>query len=146
MQKCNQVAAMYVATLRAISIIHQQNHWIAKGDAFYGKHLLFERIYDSSLEDLDTAAEKFIGVFDESCVNYKAQLLLLNKILEKYSALSGVKQSLAIEKDFILFNKQARECFENENKLTLGLDDMIAAISSSRESAVYLLQQNNEEI
>jgi len=142
MEKCNQVAAMYIATLRAISIIHQQNHWMTKGESFYSKHLLFERIYDSATEDLDLAAEKFIGVFNDSCVNFKAQTLLLNKILEKYSGLSQIKQSLAIEKDFIKFNKEARECFESEDKLSLGLDDMIAAISSSREEAVYLLQQN----
>jgi DNA-binding ferritin-like protein len=144
MEKCNQVAAMYIATLRAISVIHQQNHWATKGEAFYGKHLLFERIYTSATEDLDLAAEKFIGVFDESCVNFKMQILLLNKVLEKYSGLSQIKQSLAIERDFIKFNKEARDCFEENDKLTLGLDDMIAAISSSRESAVYLLKQNEE--
>jgi hypothetical protein len=49
--------------------------------------------------------------------------------------------SLAAEKDFIKLSKDAYNCFEDEDKMTLGMDDMIMSISSKREEAVYLLQQ-----
>lgn len=143
MDKCSKTAALYVATLKAISLIHQHSHWTTKGDPFYGNHLLFERIYKSALEDLDLAAEKFIGLFGEDCLDYQLQADLLHKVLLKYKDSEGepLAMSLAIEKDFLKFSKDAYNCFEEEGKLTLGLDDMVMAIASNREGAVYLLQQ-----
>lgn len=144
MDKCSKVGALYVATLKAMALIHQHNHWTTKGVSFYGDHLLFERLYDSTLENLDLAAEKFIGVFGDQCLSYDLQADLLHKVQLKYSNLEGspVQMSLEIEKDFLKLSKDAYNCFEEEGKLTLGLDDMIMAIASKREEAVYLLQQN----
>lgn len=146
MDKCCKAAALYVASLKGMSLIHQQNHWVVKGKEFYGKHLLFERIYDSALENLDLAAEKFIGTFGVECVDYDLQSSFLTKVLNKYKNLkeSPVEMSLAIEKDFIKYSKHAYDCFESEGKLSLGIDDMIMSIASDREEAVYLLQQSLE--
>jgi len=144
MDKCSKVAALYIATLKALALIHQHNHWTVKGVAFYGGHLLFERIYNSAQKDLDLAAEKFMGVFRDQSLNYDLQADLLHKVLVKYKNLEGspAQMSLEAEKDFLKFSKAAYNCFEEEGKLTLGLDDMIMAIASNREEAVYLLQQS----
>jgi hypothetical protein len=143
MDKCCKVASLYIATLKAIALIHQHNHWTTNGSNFYGSHLLFERLYNSSLEDLDLAAEKFMGIFGDECLDYDLQAELLHKILVKYKNLEGspFDLSLAAERDFLKFSKEAYNCFEEEGRLTLGLDDMVMAIASSREEAVYLLQQ-----
>ena len=143
MDKCSKVGALYVATLKALSLIHQHNHWTTNGVSFYGDHLLFERLYDSALENLDLAAEKFIGVFGDQCLSYDLQADLLHKVQLKYRNLEGspIQMSLEAEKDFLKFSKDAYNCFEEEGKLTLGLDDMVMAIASKREEAVYLLQQ-----
>jgi DNA-binding ferritin-like protein len=143
MDKHIKIAALYIATLRAITIIHSQNHWTTKGEMFYGEHLLFERIYNSSLEDLDAAAERFVGLFGEDCLNYDFQIELLSKVLSKYKNLEGspVEMSLAVEKDFIKLSSDAYESFEGDDKLSLGLDDLLMSIASKREEATYLLQQ-----
>lgn len=144
MEKSNKIASLYIATLKAIAQIHQHNHWTTRGISFYGDHLLFDRLYDSALEDLDLAAEKLIGLFGDDVINYDYQAELLNKVLLKYSKLEGspMEMSLAIEKDFMVFSKSAYEELEKEGTLSLGLDDMIMAISSNREESVYLLQQS----
>ena len=143
MDKCSKVAALYIATLKAIALIHQHSHWTTKGATFYGDHQLFERLYDSALKDMDLAAEKFIGLFGDECLNYDLQSELLYKILLKYKNLEGspVEMSRAVEKDFLKFSKEAYNCFETEDRLSLGLDDMVMAIASQREESVYLLQQ-----
>jgi DNA-binding ferritin-like protein len=143
MEKCSKTAALYVATLKAMALIHTHNHWTTKGLTFYGDHLLFERIYKSALEDLDLAAEKFIGLLGLDCMNYALQTELLNKVLSKYTSFTQnpVALSLAVEKDFLKFSEEAYECFEEEGHLTLGLDDLILSIASKREESVYLLQQ-----
>jgi hypothetical protein len=149
MDKSVKIAALYIATLKAIYLVHQQNHWLVKGNDFYGDHLLFQRIYESAQENVDGAAEKLITIFGDECLDYQTQADLLHKLLLKYGKLSKdpVACSLAIEKDFINFSKAAYETFEKENKLTLGLDDFIMATASQREEAVYLLTraQGKEE-
>ena len=147
LDRCSKTAALYVASLKAMAMIHTNNHWITKGRPFYGDHLLFERIYKSSLEDLDAAAERFVGLFGEECLNYQLRAELLHKILLKYKNLAEepLRLSLAIEKDFIKFSQDAYNCFEEEGRLTLGLDDLIMTIASNRESAVYLLRQPLKE-
>ncbi len=146
MDKCHKVAALYLATLKGLSLIHQHNHWTTRGSNFYGDHLLFMRIYESVAEDVDAAAEKFMGIFGDEPLSYDFQNDLLGKVLSRYSKFEGspVEMSLAAEKDFIKFSKDAYDCFEKEGKMTLGLDDMIMAIASKREEAVYLLQQSLE--
>jgi DNA-binding ferritin-like protein len=147
MDKCLKTAALFVATLKAIALIHQHNHWTNKGIVFYGNHLMFEKLYNSAQEDLDEAAEKFVGLFGTECLDYQTQTVLLSKILSKYTGLAGkpVEHSLTIEKDFIKFCDDAYRCFEDEGKLTLGLDDMIMSIANNREEAAYHLQQTVTE-
>jgi len=143
MDKCCKVAALYIASLKGVALIHQHSHWTTKGAAFYGDHLLFERLYDSALENLDLAAEKFMGLLGDECLSYDMQNDLLSKVLAKYTNLEGspLEMSLAVETDFIKFSKDTYNCFEESGRMTLGLDDMIMAISSKREESVYLLQQ-----
>lgn len=138
-----KIAALYICTLKGMAIIHQHNHWTTKGDAFYGDHLLFERLYNSALEDLDLAAEKFMGLFGDHCLDYDLSVDLLHKVLLKYKNLEGspAQMSLQVEEDFLKLSKDAYYKLEEDGKLTLGLDDMIMAIASSREESVYLLKQ-----
>lgn len=65
MHKCLKVGALYIASLKALALIHQHSHWTAKGVTFYGDHLLFERLYNDTLELLDEAAEKFVGLLGD---------------------------------------------------------------------------------
>ena len=143
MNKSLKIASLYIATLRAIALIHQHNHWTTNGQSFYGDHLLFSRLYDSALENADTAAEKFIGLFGSECLDYDLQIELMSKVQSKYKNLEGspAQMSLSIEKDFLKLSKDAYKCFEDEDQLSLGLDDMIMAIASNREESVYLLKQ-----
>jgi DNA-binding ferritin-like protein len=143
MEQNFKIANLYIASLKAMALIHQNSHWISKGDDFYGNHLLFERLYDSALENLDLAAEKFIGVYGEECLDYKLQNVLLNKVMLKYNNLAGdpLEMSLAIEKDFLKLNQDAYSALDKDNKLSLGLDDMLASIASKREESIYLLNQ-----
>jgi DNA-binding ferritin-like protein len=144
MDKCSKVGALYVASLKALALVHQHNHWTTKGVAFYGDHLLFERLYNDTLKLLDLAAEKFVGLLGDSVLGYELQADLLHKVLLKYNNLEGspVQMSLEAVRDFLKFSKDAYNCFEEEGKMTLGLDDMIMEIASKNEEFVYLLQQS----
>ncbi len=145
MDKCIKVASLYIATLRSIYLIHQRNHWVSYGDSFYSQHNLFQRLYESAQEDSDLAAEKFIGLMGDECLDYSTQTSLIAGVLNRYP-FSGdtLGQSLAIEKAFLKLSEEAEDCFEEESRLTQGLIDTLGEIASSREEAVYLLQQNKK--
>lgn len=145
MEKVWVIANMYVASLRAIYLIHQQCHWVTNGGTFYSDHLLFERLYKSAQEHADLAAEKFIGLFGDEALDFSLQKEYLNKLLSKYGDYNGqrlAELALTIEKDFLAYSKQIYDMLKEQGKMTLGLDDMIMSIASGREEACYLLQQS----
>lgn len=88
-------------------------------------------------------AEKFIGLMGDACLDYEMQADLLHKVLSKYRNLEGspAEMSLSVERGFLKLSKDAFQALEDEDKMTLGLDDMLMSIASKREEAVYLLQQ-----
>lgn len=135
----------YVSFLRALYTTHQTHHWLAKGSNFYGNHLLFERIYKTAQENADLAAEKFVGVFGDEWLNLKDQNDCMHKILEKVEDKDLIKSSLEAEKKFLEFSQSFYDALKKADKMSLGMDDMIMSIASSREEAVYLLKQAGSE-
>jgi DNA-binding ferritin-like protein len=141
----SSIANLYVATLRGLYLVEQNSHWLTKGLAFYGDHLLFERLYQASAEGADLAAEKMIGLFEEKGLDMKSQAEYLIKLLNKYQGEDLHELCLQMEKDFLSFTQAVYEFFEEEGYLTLGLDDLLMSIASKHEEAVYLLQQALDE-
>lgn len=133
----------YVAFLRALYLIHQNNHWQSKGPNFYSNHLLLQRIYESAAESTDAAAEKAIGLYGNDVVNLSAHTKLAHEIAAKYDSKSDdlIKSSLDAEQDFLKFSQKFYDYLKSENEMTLGLDDLIMNVASQREEAVYLLKQ-----
>jgi DNA-binding ferritin-like protein len=144
MSKTERLANLYVATLRAMYLIIHHCHLTTRGDNFYGSHLLFSKIYTQIVEDIDTAAEKFIGLFGINALDFALQQEFISKLLAKYQAKSEeqFQLALAIEEDFLAFSEQAYKLFDEEGVLTLGLDNDLQSISSHSEQAMYLLQQS----
>lgn len=141
MERIEELCCYYVALIRAVYLVHQNHHWVTKGDSFYGDHLLFERIYKGAAEDADLAAEKMIGLFGTEVLDLHLQAQMIGKTLEEFSSGDPVGTSLEIEKKFIAFSEKFYKLLKQEDKMTLGLDDMLMSIASNREGAVYLLQQ-----
>lgn len=146
MEKCCKVAGMYVASLRFLYLLHQNCHWTVGGKQFYGDHQLFQRIYEAAGADADLAAEKVIGLFGKECMKLDLQGQFMKAFFEQYGGMEAGCSELALkaEQDFLEFSKKAYDCFKEEGKMTLGLDDMIMAIASNHESTVYLLKQRLE--
>lgn len=130
--------SLYVAYLRALYQIHQNNHWRTKGNDFYGNHLLFQRLYEASQEMADGAAEKTIGVFGDLNINSDKIAEIANKF---NSEENPVLSSLKAEKGFQALSRMVYDELEKAEALTLGLDDSIMANANTSETHCYLLQQ-----
>lgn len=134
--------------LRHLAMIHQNHHWVSKGEPFYGDHLLFQRLYDGVLEDIDSVAEKSIGLGSVANVALPLHTQQLNKLLQNYGMVATIPQpadlarrSYSAEMNFLKVTSHLVEHLKECGILTRGLDNLLAGIEDKHESHVYLLKQ-----
>lgn len=139
-----------LAQLYALRILYHTSHWLASGPNSYSDHLLYERLYDGdpSIGDaIDLLAEKMVAMFGPQAVNpfqiYErvGPVLSVTKGADKIQDLPS--RYLHLERELLLSIDRARAALESEDRLSLGMDDTLASLSSEREQAVYLLTQRS---
>lgn len=140
--------SVVLSHLKALLAIHQNNHWTSMGDPFYGDHLLFSRLYDTVSDELDTVAEKAIGLGCTSNVNMQllcSQTLKLvcgvgsGSTIPKSSDLA--RKSLLAEMNFLKVIDSCMSSLEEMGMLTNGVDNMLQGIADKHEEHIYLLKQ-----
>jgi DNA-binding ferritin-like protein len=131
----------YISFLRAIYLIEQNDHWEVKSSGFYGDHLLMQRLYETTLENVDAIAEKSLALFGSDTLNISAQITLIKTIIDKYKDLKPLERSLAAVQEFLQISTHTYKEIKDSGDMTLGLDDLILHIHSDQETSVYLLQQ-----
>lgn len=142
MENLKKLSNYYVAFLRSLYLIHQNNHWSCSG---YDLHLLFERIYQTAQKDADDAAEKFIGLYGKDFINLLEQSVNIANITKKFADKVEIESSLSAELEFIEFSEKFYKQLKSKSKMSLGTDDLVMQICSNRETAVYLLKQSKKE-
>jgi DNA-binding ferritin-like protein len=139
----------YLSSMRTVHLYHQHAHWISKGSAYYGDHLLFERLYEDLTVEIDALAERAVGLSGDDAVCpiivTGAAFRNLNKLLPDFDAAGHpddiVRAALRIERYFLKGTKSLYEDLKSSGRITLGFDDMLMEIYSNHETNVYLLQQ-----
>lgn len=141
--KCAKMLSSLLAYTRALYAAYQTAHWQAKGGDGYENHLLFARLYDEMEDEIDTLAEKTVGLCGNDYVNAVPQARMFAKYMSVLNPSSGhcCKRMLRAEQILQKLLKKTYDLLEREDCLTLGLDDFIMAMASSHETAIYLLQQ-----
>ena len=134
--------------LRALSMVHQVNHWQSRGDPFFGDHLLFERLYTSTAEEIDRVAERAVGAGGPENVDLQGQLMHALMIVESLGGHGTIpvqaelaKRSLAAELGFLHCIDLAVCSMRETGTLTRGVDNLLGGIEDAHEANVYLLKQ-----
>ena len=131
-----------LACLRAQNLSYQTSHWQAKGKSFYQDHLLFERLYNSVLPEIDQLAEKIAGMLGSEEVGLNRQNKAISSYLDSWSKIPDpIERGLASEKELQVHLAETREFMEEKGRLSLGMDDYLAATASNHDTNIYLLQQ-----
>lgn len=134
--------AHLLAYLRAMYLSYQTSHWQTKGPAYYGNHLLFQRLYESVQDEIDALAEKIVGYVGPAGVDLDGQVDLVNTIASGLAATAdhhvrGLESEVAFQRHV----KAAYDAIKDAGVMTLGLDDFLMATASAHETNQYLLQQ-----
>jgi DNA-binding ferritin-like protein len=137
----------YLGHLRFLYLMYQNCHWQCAGLSFYQDHLLFQRLYEGIVEDVDATAEKIIGVFDTKLVSFEKQCEIINHISENVKLDASIpincfKNAVRAEESFLKLSKKLRTVLDEEDKLSLGIDDLLAAQANSSEERLYLLKSS----
>lgn len=140
--------SIVLAHLRALSLTHQVHHWQAKGDPFFGDHKLFEQLYTGTLKEIDSIAERAVGLGGPENVDLPAQLEHSLRLVEACGSpgtvpVPGVlaRRSLATELGFIRCLDLAVRSMRDCGTLSRGTDNLLAGVEDAHEGNVYLLKQ-----
>lgn len=135
--------ANVLATLRAQYVSYQTSHWLAMGVAFYSEHLMFERLYNSVLEEIDTLAEKLVCFEGDASVDMVEQTEKIHLLCKKWAETScPIERGLESEKFVQSVLEEAYEAITKSDEMTLGLDDFLMATANAHEENMYLLKRN----
>jgi DNA-binding ferritin-like protein len=128
--------------LRAVHWSHWTTHWQVRGDASYGDHLLFERIYKNLEEEIDGLAEKIVSYYGAEAVDAVANAEFTLRFLNRYATVENpYERGLAVEDYLQKSLKRVYETLKSSNEMTLGLDDYLMATANMHETHQYLLRQ-----
>lgn len=130
-----------LAMLRAVYFVHQTAHWQVVGAPAYGNHLLFQRLYESVQEEIDTLAEKMVGLFGSAVVDLDQQLALIHAkaagCFESDIHVSALRAEQSLQRALSTTYRKLKKL----DALTLGMDDYLMATSSNHDTNVFLIQQ-----
>lgn len=134
-----------LAVLRAAQVSHQHAHWTAKGDCFYGDHLLFGQLYEAITDEFDTLAEKAVHLYGVDAVDPCKQLAAMLDCVKSWERTKGlVPRAILVERSIQAAVKHSRDELLSDKKCPLGLDNFLAQLADNHDKAAYLLGRRNE--
>jgi hypothetical protein len=128
--------------LRAMAWNYQTAHWQAGGDAAYGNHLLFQRLYEGLGPQIDELAEKMVGYQGIHAVHPVRSIDFTAQWLARWDTIAcPFQRGLQSEVDFQDSVRKTYDVLKEIGVMTLGLDDWLMATANAHETNTYLLQQ-----
>jgi DNA-binding ferritin-like protein len=131
-----------LALLRAQYMLYQTSHWQSSGQAYYGNHLLFQRLYEGVQAEVDGLAEKLVGYVGAGSVDLMPQVALVMSWVQRWTQVDDLHmRGLQSERDLQAVFQSSYDAIKAARAMTLGLDDFIMATASAHDTNAYLLQQ-----
>lgn len=134
-----------LADLQAMREAYQALHWSADGPSAYGDHLLFGRLYDKLVAEVDGLAEKLVGVTRNSNTVFVTRQMdrMVNRL--DPSVHGTVTGMLQVERTFCQDAvPAAKAVLLSGGELSEGLDNFLQGLADAHEENVYLLQQRQQ--
>jgi DNA-binding ferritin-like protein len=143
------VMAALVAFLRGESMVHQAHHWQSRGPNAYGDHLLFERLYNGVIEDLDKLAERMVGsshpVLAYPVFHAKHTSAVVQTFYDGAPPSPTPDENVMLSLRAVLYTlvliKFSYSSLEQQGLLSHGIDNLLQGIADKHEEHVYLLRQ-----
>jgi DNA-binding ferritin-like protein len=131
-----------LAHVEALSMFYQSAHWLTSGPTYYADHLLLERLYNETSDEIDSLGERSVGKFDPSGVLVETRLANITSVLESVQVEgSFLARALALENSLIALLDEIEKA-----EISSGTRDLFAGIADAHEVHTYLINQRLKEI
>jgi DNA-binding ferritin-like protein len=130
-----------LAALRGAHWSHWSSHWQVSGHPYYGDHLLMQRIYEAIPAEIDNLAEKIVAYYGPDAVAPLCQAAMMYQFLKFQEENDPIVRALNVERFLLEYFDSVFKELDSQDKLSLGLNDYLAAAANVHETFVYLLQQ-----
>lgn len=142
------VLGALLGALKGLYNIHQAHHWQVQGTSSYADHLLFQRLYEGMLPEIDSVAEKLVGVDGPGLTNFFLQAKLMEHFM-KLAVTSNPstplhENGLRAELLFLALTNLCIATLKDDNSLSTGLEQTLGALAEKHEEHTFLLQQRVE--
>lgn len=137
--------ATLVAMLRAVYQVHQGAHWQTRAQTYYADHLLFQKLYEATLPEIDSVAERTIGSGGLALLNPTSQSARTTEFIDAVRG-SGAKVPNAHELVAVSLSVENMLLQLIDEVLSLpgvsqGTQNLLQGIADTHEGHIYLLQQ-----
>lgn len=137
------LALSYVwANLRAEHQLFWTYHWRSKGKDYYGDHLLYQRLYEARVAEIDRVAEVLMALGGPAAVDPMRSWAAVERTIAATEAIRGpdVQKAVSVVTDTLQKLEAANEAV-GRSRFPLAVNNVIAGIADSHLEALYLLQQ-----
>ena len=134
------------AALRAEHQLFWTYHWRAKGSSYYGDHLLYQRLYEARVPEIDRMAEVIMAVGGPSAVDPMRSWVAVSEIIDRSEKLgpNDAARGVALVADALNRIDAANTLLGSDSR-TLAINNVLAGIADKHLEALYLLRQRAEK-
>jgi len=128
------------ATLRAAHHTYWTLHWQAKGAPFYGDHLLYQRLYQARVKEIDRMAETIAAVYGSDKLGAISAWEAAQRVLANVSTAPNPGLRVA---ELTLHAANRVNAAIGQHPYGVAVNNVIAGIADLALESVYLLQQRS---
>jgi hypothetical protein len=133
---------VFLGFLHGLRLMHHAHHWQTSGPNFYGDHQMYQRMYEAIDAEIDTIAEKLVGMGDVKGTNYFVTLNTQKLFLEAASQGDKLEdESLRAELMLLIAGERIVQFYKEQGIMTSGLEQAIGNILDLHQTHAFLLQQ-----
>lgn len=128
------------ASLRSAHHVYWTLHWQAKGAPYYGDHLLYQRLYEARVKEIDRVAEAVAALYGADKLAAVPAWSAAGAVIAATMAASnpGIRAA-----EGILATANRANAAIGQHPYGVAVNNVIAGISDSALEALYLLQQRS---
>lgn len=142
---CLEKLQHVLGSLRAIHWNAWTSHWQASGPTFFSDHSMFEKIYTSVEENIDSLAEKMVSFYGEESVDAAKSMEIAYAMLQGCcKEKNPFKRALMMEQHLQICLEHAYEMLEETESMTLGMDNYLQGVGDQHERWIYFLEQRTK--
>lgn len=129
------------AGLRAAHHLYHTLHWQAKGQPFYGDHLMFKRLYEGVEDDIDDLAEVIAGHYGADKLDPIKAWAAAGEKINMIAQHGG--SPVAIAEMIMDLSEAANDAIVNGGECPYpgALSNLVSGIGTKHLADVYLLKQ-----